>query len=283
MHWGYELRPSHLCGTHFINRTISSASQSCSTGNVSWEGRGGCGSGGRWQAGVGRTGRSSWCSLSASFLQPPLQLPADCGAVFLWALEGSALIIHDNRLGPSSQKRAQPPEAGRPKKAQSETASCSLLTKLQLGERDGTRLEEEKGVQGTPMYNELLSLVNKQLSSTVPQWLCFWTDQFCTQKAQLVRPPAKVKQEPEIPRQVDNWHPEDNFCANSCWAEPKPTKILFISMPLCTGWEGDASSHACHAWPFCRLHSGDAVLPSRELHWDICRGGWERTEETDPS
>lgn len=80
---------------------------------------------------------------------------------------------HDNRLGPSNQKRAQPPEAGRPKKAQSETACCSLLTKLQLGERDRTRLEEGKGVQGTPMYNELLSLVNKQLSSTLPQWLCF--------------------------------------------------------------------------------------------------------------
>lgn len=117
--------------------------------------------------------------------------------------ERSALITHDNRLGPRNPKRAQPPEAGRPKKAQSDTACCSLLTKLQLGERDRTRQEEGKGVQGTPMYNELHSPVNKQLSSSPSQWLCF-EDEFYTQKAQLVRPPAKVNQEPEIPRQVDN-------------------------------------------------------------------------------
>lgn len=110
------------------------------------------------------------------------RLPAatSAAACRLWgcSLEGSALISHDNRLGPRNPRRAQPPEAGRPKKAQSEAACCSLLTKLQLGERDRTRQEEGKGregkgVQGTPMYNELHSPVNKQLSSTPSQWLCF--------------------------------------------------------------------------------------------------------------
>lgn len=76
-------------------------------------------------------------------------LPAatSAAACRLWgsSLEGSALISHDNRLGSRNPKRAQPPEAGRPKKAQSETAHCSLCTKLQLGERDRTRQEEEKG------------------------------------------------------------------------------------------------------------------------------------------
>lgn len=140
---------------------------------LSWEGGGGCGSGGRWQAGVSRTGRSSWCSLSLLVSCSRLCSCLWTVGLFSSELEGSALITHDNRLGSRSQKRAQTPEAGRPKKAQSETACCSLLTKLQLGERDRTRLEEGKGMKSTPMDNELLSPVNKQLSSTLSQCLCF--------------------------------------------------------------------------------------------------------------
>lgn len=105
------------------------------------------------------------------------RLPAatSAAACRLWgcSLEGSALISHDKRLGPRNPKRAQPPEAGRPEKAQSERTCRSLLTELQLGERHRTGQEEGKGVQGTPTYNKLHSPVNKQLSSTPSQLALF--------------------------------------------------------------------------------------------------------------
>lgn len=138
----------------------------------SQEGGGGCWSGGqREQAGVGRTGRRFWCSLSAGFLQPPLQLPADCGAVH-WKEVLSSPTTRD--LAQGTKTCAAP--RGRKTKESPVRDSVRLTShKAPAGRKAQGRARgrERKGVQGTPMYNKLHSPVNKQLSSAPSQLALF--------------------------------------------------------------------------------------------------------------
>lgn len=129
-----------------------------------------------------------WCPLFSPFLHGHLaRLPVNW--LFVPApSEGSALIAHDNRLGPKSRERAWAPKRsfpsakGSPNAAQTGRweestawgrASCGPLTKPQLGKGGGGG--QRKGVlRGTQiLYNELLSSMNRGLSSTRSQWLCF--------------------------------------------------------------------------------------------------------------
>lgn len=125
-------------------------------------------------------------------------------------------------------------------------ASCRPLTKPQLGDREEEARGRGSGGGTWISYNELLSSVNTGLSSTQSQWLCFSNDPFYTQKAKFARPCAKVRQEPETPKQAANQHPGDNHGAQRCLADPKSTKILFYFYAfLHWGWGGrGARSHA---------------------------------------
>lgn len=131
-----------------------------------------------------------WCPLFSRFLLGHLGRPPVNWLFVPAPPEGSALITPDNRLGPRSRERAWasersfPSVKGSPYAAERGRweestawgrASCGPLTKPQLGKGGGGG-GRRKGVlwRGTQiLYNEPLSSMNRGLSSTRPQWLCF--------------------------------------------------------------------------------------------------------------
>lgn len=105
----------------------------------------GCGSGGqREQAGVGRTGRSSWCSLPAGFLQPPLQLPADCGAVH-WKEVLSSPTTTDLAQGTQNVHSPQRQEDQRKPSLRQCAAHCAQSSSWEKGTGQGKRKRREGG------------------------------------------------------------------------------------------------------------------------------------------